>query len=78
MVGAALGFTALAAPGDLRRRLESIVGNADASPDQITEACGLLESIGGIAHARGLAEEHLERAMKALDWVSILARLCRT
>jgi geranylgeranyl diphosphate synthase type I len=50
-----------------RRRLEAIVGEAEASETALQEAGGIVEALGGIAYTQQVAERHLVEALQALE-----------
>ncbi len=54
---------------DQRRTLAGIIGNANASPEQIGQATAILESLGSIAYTQQLAEHMVGEAMSALNAV---------
>ena len=53
-----------------REQLLSVLGNQEASAEQVRAASALLEKLGGIAHTRRLAQDYGERAMAQLDSLS--------
>lgn len=47
----------------------SVLGNQEATPEQITEVVGLLEKYGGIDHAKSLAARYIEEGLASLNQV---------
>jgi geranylgeranyl diphosphate synthase type I len=54
------------APREERRRLEQIANKPDAGEAEISEACNLMQSLGGIAQAAEVAQQHLTQALHSL------------
>lgn len=50
-----------------RRQLEAVITDSHFSNDDFNQLVSLLESLGGIAYTRQLAENHVERAKTALN-----------
>lgn len=55
-----------ASPGQ-RHRLLDVVGRKTATPDEVEEVTELLQSLGGIDHARTLARRRVETALMSLE-----------
>jgi geranylgeranyl diphosphate synthase type I len=51
---------------DERKRILKTLGNKDASPEQIRKTIDLINSLGAINHARGLAKKYIEKSKEAL------------
>jgi geranylgeranyl diphosphate synthase type I len=49
-----------------RRQILETLGNKDASPEQIQETIGLIDSLGAISYAKKLADRYIKKAKKAL------------
>jgi geranylgeranyl diphosphate synthase type I len=49
-----------------RKQILGMLGNKDASTEQIQETIGLIESLGAIRYAKKLAERYIKKAKKAL------------
>lgn len=56
----------LATPED-RKLITAVVGNPDATEQQVQTVKDLLLAYGGVTHTRQLAQEYISRAMESLD-----------
>jgi geranylgeranyl diphosphate synthase, type I len=63
----ALAYAWRQADAAARRRLQAIVGNSQASEALLAEAAALVETLGGLAYARQVAEGQLALAQQALQ-----------
>ena len=50
-----------------RNKILEVLGNKEASPEQIRETIELIDSLGAIKYAKKLADKYIRKAKKALD-----------
>ncbi|PVX25321.1 MAG: serralysin [Candidatus Bathyarchaeum sp.] len=50
-----------------RKRILEILGNKDASAEQIQETIGLIDSLGAITYAKKFADKYIKKAKKSLS-----------